>query len=129
MVRMIDGIEVRPASEVELDTSLEHPALTPLMRRLADEYWAIVKSRAEEAGLPLRSARLAIDHDIEDVVWVLVKVRVGAGFEETRAFHRSIGPDVERWIARMDTESREAMRRLMLDLPWMASPSFARNGV
>ena len=129
MVKMVGGVEVRPAREVELDTSLEHPAQTPLVRKLAGEYWAIVQSRAEEAGLPLRSARLTVDHDIEDVTWVTVKVRVGAPFDETMAFWDSLAPDVSQWVAQMDPESREAKRLVLLDLPWIGASSFARNGV
>ena len=130
MTKMIGGVAVKPASEIEFDTSLEHPALTPLVRRLAGEYWTIVQRRAEEAGLLLRSARLVVDHDVEDATWVVLKVRAGASFEETMAFWRSLGPDVERWVAQMDPKSREAKRWLMLDMPWLAASSFAAgNGV
>ena len=33
-----------------LNTSMEHPALTPLTRRLAAELWETVRVKAEEEG-------------------------------------------------------------------------------
>ena len=55
----------RPRS-AELDDSSEHPALTPLMRRLAREQWEIVRAKAEEQGLPIVKAWISPYWDAED---------------------------------------------------------------
>ena len=50
-----------------LDASMEHPALTPLTRRLAGELWEIVRAKAEAEGLPVEEARLQGNTDVEGV--------------------------------------------------------------
>ena len=41
----------RPASEIELEWPLDDPRLTPLIRRLATEYWEIVQRHGGGNGL------------------------------------------------------------------------------
>ena len=51
--------------EATLDASMEHPALTPLVRRLAGELWEIVQTKAEAEGLPIEKAWLFGYTDVE----------------------------------------------------------------
>ena len=48
MARVRGRVTTKTGADVQLDTSDEHPALTPVMRRVAGEYWEIVRARAAE---------------------------------------------------------------------------------
>ena len=65
----------RPRS-AELDDSSEHPALTPLMRRLAREQWEIVRAKAEEQELLIVEAWLSPRWDTEDGPVVFLAVHL-----------------------------------------------------
>ncbi len=101
-----------------LDASMEHPALTPLVRRLADELWEIVRAKAEAEGLPIEKAWLRGHTDVEGVHEAYVAVLCAAPAERTFAFHRGLSDDRRRWRAGMDAESREAATNLMLSVNW-----------
>ena len=92
----------------ELDDSSEHPALTPLMRRLAREQWEIVRAKAEEQGLPIVKAWLSPRWDAEDGPVVFLAVHLDCSMERADAFHRSLNPDRERWKSQLDAEELEA---------------------
>ena len=104
--------------EAALDASMEHPALTPLVRRLADELWEIVRAKAEAEGLPIEKAWLRGRTDVEGVDEAYVAVLCAAPAERTFAFQRSLSDDRKRWRDGMDAESREAATSLMLSVNW-----------
>ena len=79
----------RPQS-AELDDSSEHPALTPLMRRLALEYWEIVRAEAEEQGLLIVKAWLSPRWDLEDGPVVFLDVHLDCSPERAATFHHSL---------------------------------------
>ena len=96
-----------PAKDLVLDTSYEHPALTPDMRRMAAELWEIVQTRADEEGYPLRGGRLYAETDMERVTWIHLTVRCDTPFDEMSAFRRRMWPDYLRWLDQQDEERRE----------------------
>ena len=104
--------------EVALDASMEHPALTPLVRRLAGELWEIVRAKAEAEGLPIEKAWLLGYTDVEGVDEACVAVLCAAPAERTFAFHRGLSEDRRRWRAGMDAESKEAAMSLGLEINW-----------
>ncbi len=104
--------------EAALDVSMEHPALTPLVRRLANELWEIVRAKAEADGLPIEKAWLLGYTDVEGVDEACVAVLCAAPAERTFAFHRGLGEDRRRWRAGMDAESKEASMSLGLEINW-----------
>lgn len=92
----------------ELDDSSEHPALTPLMRRLAREYWEIVRAKAEEQGLPIVKAWLSPRWDLEDGPVVFLAVHLDCSPERADDFHRSLNSDTEKWESQLDEEELES---------------------
>ena len=103
---------------IALDASMEHPALTPLVRRLAGELWEIVRAKAEEEELPIEKAWLRGRTDVEGVDEAYVAVLCAAPAERTFAFQRGFNDDLRRWRAGMDAESREAAISLGLHINW-----------
>ena len=101
-----------------LDVSMEHPALTPLTRRLAGELWEIVRAKAEAEGLPIEEAWLRGRTDVEGIDEAYIAVLCAAPAERTFAFHRSLSDNRKRWRAGMDAKSREAAMALGLDINW-----------
>ncbi len=101
-----------------LDVSMEHPALTPLTRRLAGELWEIVRAKAEAEGLPIEEAWLRGRTDVEGIDEAYIAVLCAAPAERTFAFHESLNDDRKRWRAGMDAESHEAALNLMLSINW-----------
>ena len=99
-----------------LDVSMEHPALTPLTRRLADELWEIVRAKAEEEGLPIEEAWLRGYTDVEGVDEAYIAVLCAAPFERTLAFEDEFNVDFDRWLDSLDAESQEAAMVLGLDI-------------
>ena len=104
--------------EAALDASMEHPALTPLVRRLAGELWEIIQAKAEAEGLPIEKAWLLGYTDVEGVDEACVAVLCAAPAERTFAFHRGLGEDRRRWRDGMDAESKEASMSLGLEINW-----------
>ena len=104
--------------EAALDASMEHPALTPLVRRLAGELWEIIQAKAEAEGLPIEKAWLFGYTDVEGVDEAYVAVLCAAPAERTFAFHRGLSEDRKRWRAGMDAESKEAAMSLGLEINW-----------
>ena len=99
-----------------LDVSMEHPALNPLTRRLADELWEIVRAKAEADDLPIEEAWLRGRTDVEGVDEAYIAVLCAAPFERTLAFHRSLGGDRRRWFDSLDEETRETAMHLRLTI-------------
>ena len=101
-----------------LDASMEHPALTPLTRRLAGELWEVVRAKAEAEGLPIEEARLQGNTDVEGVDEAYIAVLCAAPAERTFAFEDEFNGDRRRWVAGLDAESREAAMAIGLDVNW-----------
>ena len=98
----------RPQTDAELDDSSDHPALTPLMRRLAREKWDFVRARAVEQGLPIVKAWLSPRWDTEGGPVVTMAVHLDCSRERADAFHHSLNPDYEKWHSQLDAEELEA---------------------
>ena len=105
--------------DVLLDDSAEHEAITPLMRRLAREYWEIIRARAAEEGLPIVKAWLSPYIDMEDTRLVYIVVHFDIPYIQAIRFH----PDYSRWYAQLDPEAQEACSRL-----WMMPVGVRRDG-
>jgi len=98
----------RPQANAELDDSSDHPALTPLMRRLAREKWEIVRAKAAKQGLPIVKAWLSPRWDLEGGPVITLAVHLDCSRERASAFHHSLNPDYNRWESQLDDEELEA---------------------
>ena len=105
--------------DVQLDDSAEHEALTPLMRRLAREYWEIVRARAAEEGLPIVWAGLWPHVDMEGAFLLDIVVHFDTPDIQAIRFN----PDYRPWYAQLDPEAQEACGRL-----WMMPVGIRRDG-
>ena len=103
-----------PTTDAQLDDSAEHEALTPLMRRLAGEYWDIVRARAADQGLPIVGAWLWPRIDMENVPHVHLVVHFDVPDEQALAFHRGLNDECYRWEMQLDPEAYEVVLRLSL---------------
>ena len=112
----------RPRS-AELDDSSEHPALTPLMRRLAREQWEIVRAKAEEQGLPIVEAWLSPRWDTEGGPVVFLDMHLDCSPERADAFHHSLNPDYDLWEAQLNDEELESVAWIPLNLVGVAKSS------
>ena len=116
----------KSTKDVMLDTSCEHPALTPTMRRLAGELWALVQAKAVAKGFPITKAELRADTDVEGITWVSVAAWCDAPSDRAFAFHHGLDPEYTQWIEQLDDEHRELKNHPMLDLYWI--PAARING-
>ena len=98
----------RPQTDAELDDSSDHPALTPLMRRLAREQWDFVRAKAAEQGLPIVKAWLSPRWDTEDGPVVTIAVHLDCSRERADAFLHTLDPDYDRWESQLNEEEWEA---------------------
>ena len=98
----------RPQADAELDDSSDHPALTPLTRRLAREQWEIVRAKAAEQGLSIVKAWLSPRWDTEGGPVVTMAVHLDCSRERANVFHHSLNPDRERWESQLNEEEWEA---------------------
>ena len=98
----------RPQTNVELDDSSDHPALTPLMRGLAREKWEIVRAKAAKQGLPIVEAWLSPRWDLEGGPVITLAVHLDCSRERASAFHHSLNPDYNRWESQLDDEELES---------------------
>ena len=101
-----------------LDASMEHPALTPLVRRLAGELWEIVRAKAEAEELPIEKAWLFGYTDVEGVDEAYVAVLCAAPAERTFAFGDGLNDDLDQWFATLDASDRETAMSLGLEVNW-----------
>ena len=104
--------------EAALDASMEHPALTPLVRRLAGELWEIVRAKAEAEGLPIEKAWLFGYTDVEGVDEAYVAVLCAAPAERTFAFGDGLNDDLDQWFATLDASDRETAMSHGLEVNW-----------
>ena len=110
----------RPQTNVELDDSSDHPALTPLMRRLAREQWGIVRAKADEQGIPIVEAWLSPRWDLEGGPVVFLAVHMDCSRERAGVFRRSLKPDRDRWESQLNAEELEAAVWIPLALEGIA---------
>ena len=101
-------------TDVQLDDSAEHEGLTPLMRRLAAEYWEMVRARAAEQGLPIVRAFLSPFTDMDDRHVVFIAVHFDATDKQARALQYGLGAEHYRWHMQLDPEAKETNMRLSL---------------
>ena len=113
MAKARGGTIERPQS-AELDDSSEHPALTPLMRRLAREQWEIVRAKAEEQGLPIVKAWISPYWDAEDGAVVFLAVHLDVSPEQAAAFHHSLNAAHDLWKSRLDAQEIEVAADLAM---------------
>ena len=111
----------KPSQDIALDTSWEHPALTPEMRSMAAELWAIVKAKVDEEGFPLRGAALRAYTDMEEVDWVDLYVLCNTPLAEAMAFEDRVSPDYERWVDQLPEERRQLTFRPGLQIIGLAA--------
>ena len=109
----------KTAKDITLDTSFDHPALTPEMRRMAAKLWEIVQAKAVEEDFPLRDAWLYAETDVEGVAWVHVVVRCNTSSDEAFAFEDGLEPDFSRWIKQLPEERRGFEDHPHLYLGWI----------
>ncbi len=114
MARVRGRVTTKTGADVQLDTSDEHPALTPVMRRVAGGYWEIVRARAAEQALPIVRAWLWPYLDVEGTYVVFLVVHLDAFAERVSAFHHGLNPDRRHWYAQLDAEDQKASLRLAL---------------
>ena len=110
-------------ADVQLDDSVEHEALTPVMRRVAREYWEIVRARAEEQALPIAKAWLDPYTDVEGYRLVHLVVHFDVPDEQVRAFHHGLDGEHYRMRTRLDAEGQEASMRLFLTAVGIREPA------
>ncbi len=101
-----------------LNASMEHPALAPLVRRLAGELWEIVRAKADAEGLPIEKAWLRGRTDVEGVDEAYVVVLCAAPAERTFAFDDGLDDDLDQWFATLDAHNRETAMSIGLDINW-----------
>ena len=114
MARTRGRTTITAPADVHLDTREEHPALTPVMRRVAESYWEIVRAKAAEQGLPIDKAWLSPYVDLEGTHVVFLVVHLDALAERVSAFHHGLDPERQRWYAELDASEQEASLRLAL---------------
>lgn len=104
----------RATGELKLELPLDDPRFTPLIKRLATEYWQIVQRKAERSGFPIERAWVTADVDREGVTWFPFTVQSSVTRAEAWAFHRSLNVDVASWDEQLTPVEREVGTRLML---------------
>ena len=112
-------------TNVQLDDSAEHEGLTPLMRRLAAEYWEMVRARAAEQGLPIVRAFLSPYTDVEDRHVVFLAVHFDATEEQARALQYGLSAEHRRWRMQLGPEAHETNMRLSLVVAGLRRPAGA----
>ncbi len=116
-----------PTSEIHLEIE-DDPRITPLVRRLAQEYWEIVRSNAERVGFPIARAWIRVDVDMDDVTWFPFTVHSPVTHEQAWAFRRDIGPEVDHWTAQLAPEDRELSWLISLWIVGLDRRHWPRNG-
>ena len=118
----------KATKDVVLDTSYEHDALTPKMRRLADELWALVQAKAVGEGFPITKAELWAYTDREDFTTVTIDAQCAVSIDEVFAFGDRLEPDYVRWADGLGEEHREYEDKPHLSLHWIPASRF-KDGV
>lgn len=118
----------KSASEIELELPLNDPRFTPLVHRLATEYWQIVQRNAERIDFPILRAWVDVDVDMEDVTWFPFTVHSPVTHDEAWAFQCSISAEAQRWIDQLDPAAQLARELVALGIVGVKDRQRARNG-
>ena len=107
-------------ADTPLDGSMKHRVLTPKVRRLAEQAWAIIRTKALEDGFPVEGAYLDVDEDIlEGHDQAIVVVDTAGTSKEVFAFWDEVGDAYQRWAEGLDTKSRKtALYKIRLFFNW-----------
>lgn len=106
---------------VTLDQSLRHRILSPTVRKLANQLWAIIHSKALQSRFPIDSAYLEIDDDpTEGFSKVLIVINSSAKASQVLAFWDGLGSDIDRWMAKLDRSNyKKAIDGLDVHFNWV----------
>ncbi len=107
---------------------LDDTRFTPLVQRLATEYWQIVQRKAERSGFPIERAWVTADVDREGVTWFPFTVQSSVTRPEAWSFHRSLHADVASWDELLTPAERAVGVRLMLWVVGLDRTRSAANG-
>ena len=107
-------------AETPLDVSMRHRALTPKVRRLAEQAWEIVRTKALEEGFPVEGAYLDVGDDLLDEhPQAIIVVDTAAVSSDVFAFWDEVEDDYQRWAEALDVKSRKtALRGMRLFFNW-----------
>ena len=118
----------KPASEIELELPLDDPRLTPLVQRLATEYWQIVQRHAVQTSFPIVCAWLESYVDLEDVTYFPLTVHSDTSHAEAWDFECNvIGPDVQHWSDQLEPAELQASYRIILAIVGLREPWIVRR--
>lgn len=108
------------SADTPLDGSMRHRALTPRVRRLADQAWAIVRTKALAERFPVEGAYLDVDDDIVDEPpQTVIVVDTAAVSSDVFAFWDEVEDDYQRWAEGLDAKNRKvALRGMRLFFNW-----------
>ena len=102
------------STDTPLDGSIRHRALTPKVRRLAGQAWAIVRAKALEQGFPVEGAYLDVGDDLLDEhPQAIIVVDTAAVSSDVFAFWNEAEDDYQRWAEGLDAKSRKTAQRGM----------------
>ena len=118
----------KPSGEIKLELPADDPRFTPLVRRLATEYWEVVQRNAERVGFPIVRAWVEVDVDMDEETWFPFTVHSPVTHEEAWAFRDELGPDLDRWVAQLAPEARELIWLVSLAVVGLKRRQRARNG-
>ena len=107
-------------ADTPLDGSMRHRTLTPKMRRLADEAWAIVRAKALTQGFPVEGAYLDVGDDLLDEhPQAIIVVDTAGKSKEVFAFWDEVEDDYQQWAESLNAKNREmALRGMRLFFNW-----------
>lgn len=96
------------------------PAITELVRKLVETYWAIVVSRALQSRFPLTKTSIAVVEDPEEKERIVtLRVLCKSTALQALAFWDSLEPDIERWLETLsEYEQSTVNSRLALRIHW-----------
>ena len=108
------------SADTPLDGSMRHRALTPKVRRLADEAWAIVRAKALAEGFPVEGAYLDVGDDmLEEHPQVIIVVDTAGTSKQVFAFWDEAEDDYQQWAEGLEAKSRKtALRGMRLFFNW-----------
>lgn len=119
---------LRTPQQIELELP-DDPRATPLVRRLAAQYWEIVQRTAVRDGFPISRAWLEVDVDADAVTWFPLTVHAQVTHEQAWEFRRSMSTEVDRWIEQLDASEQDVRGLIALAIIGLKRPRRPRNGV
>lgn len=106
-----------------------HPLLTVNVRNLAQTFWAVVHSKALQAGFPVSRALLDVEQDPEEGTGqAVIRVYTQASAVQALAFWDSLAIEIDRWTQRLGGEQRRTLlERIGLRFHWAVNVQSARQ--